>query len=92
MHLAHYLALLHGAQTSLGRCLREVGDAHVDEADIFYSAGGSPSSAIGTPNCSARSRPATPRTRQRRTSCTRAGSPVPAPVRSDCCGICRTSM
>jgi hypothetical protein len=39
MHLAHYLSLLHGAQTALGQRLREVGDAHRDEADILHICG-----------------------------------------------------
>ncbi|MBL7258438.1 hypothetical protein [Paractinoplanes lichenicola] len=36
MHLAHYLGLLHRAQTALAAALREVGRAHADEADIAH--------------------------------------------------------
>jgi hypothetical protein len=34
MRLAHYLGLLHRAEQELGKALREVGDAHVDEPDV----------------------------------------------------------
>jgi hypothetical protein len=34
MQLAHYLGLLHRAEVNLAAALREVGDAHADEADI----------------------------------------------------------
>lgn len=34
MHLAHYLGLLHRAQTELGRAFREVASAHEDEPDV----------------------------------------------------------
>jgi hypothetical protein len=34
MHLAHYLGLLHRAQTTLAAAFREVGGAHSAEADI----------------------------------------------------------
>jgi len=34
MHLAHYLGLLHRAQTTLAAAFREVAGAHADEADI----------------------------------------------------------
>jgi hypothetical protein len=36
MQLAHYLGLLHRSQTELARAFREVGDAHVDEADVLH--------------------------------------------------------
>jgi hypothetical protein len=34
MHLAHYLGLLHRAQTELAAALREVRAAHAEEADV----------------------------------------------------------
>lgn len=34
MHLAHYLGLLHRAQTNLGDAFREVGQQHGDEPDV----------------------------------------------------------
>jgi hypothetical protein len=34
MHLAHYLGLLHRAQTTLAAAFREVAGAHADETDI----------------------------------------------------------
>ena len=34
MHLAHYLGLLHRAQTTLADAFRQVGDAHGDEPDV----------------------------------------------------------
>lgn len=37
MHLAHYLGLLHKAQTRLGDAFTEVGEAHRDEPDIFHT-------------------------------------------------------
>ena len=37
MHLAHYLGLLHRAQTELANAFREVADAHRDEADVFHA-------------------------------------------------------
>jgi hypothetical protein len=36
LQLAHYLGLLHKAQTTLGDAFREVAEAHVDEADVFH--------------------------------------------------------
>jgi hypothetical protein len=36
VQLAHYLGLLHRAQVELAAAFREVGDAHVDEADVFH--------------------------------------------------------
>ncbi|MER7893237.1 hypothetical protein ABTX15_25785 [Micromonospora sp. NPDC094482] len=36
MHLAHYLGLLHRAQTNLASAFRQVGDAHAEEPDIFH--------------------------------------------------------
>jgi hypothetical protein len=36
MHLAHYLGLLHRAQTTLAAAFREVGEAHGDEPDIAF--------------------------------------------------------
>jgi hypothetical protein len=36
MHIAHYLGLLHRAQVNLARALREVGDAHAEEIDVFH--------------------------------------------------------
>lgn len=37
MHLAHYLGLLHRAETVLGNSFREVGEAHAEEADVFHT-------------------------------------------------------
>ena len=34
MHLAHYLGLLHRAQTTLAAAFREVGEAHAEEPDV----------------------------------------------------------
>ena len=34
MHLAHYLGLLHRAQTTLADAFRQVGDAHGEEPDV----------------------------------------------------------
>jgi hypothetical protein len=34
VHLAHYLGLLHKAQTDLAAAFREVRDAHADEVDV----------------------------------------------------------
>ena len=36
MHLAHYLGLLHKSQTNLADAFREVGQAHLDEPDVFH--------------------------------------------------------
>ncbi|MGV9214033.1 hypothetical protein ACTFTM_19430 [Micromonospora sp. RB23] len=36
MHLAHYLGLLHRAQTNLADAFRQVAEAHSDEPDIRY--------------------------------------------------------
>lgn len=36
MHLAHYLGLLHRAQTNLGDAFRQVGEHHRDEPDVFH--------------------------------------------------------
>jgi hypothetical protein len=36
MHLAHYLGLLHRAQTALADAFREVAAAHADEPDIAH--------------------------------------------------------
>ncbi|MFY1616025.1 hypothetical protein [Micromonospora sp. WMMD736] len=36
MHLAHYLGLLHRAQTNLADAFRQVADAHADEPDIRH--------------------------------------------------------
>jgi hypothetical protein len=36
MNLPHYLGLLHRAQTELAAALREVGEAHAAEADVFH--------------------------------------------------------
>ena len=36
MQLAHYLGLLHRAQTTLGDAFSEVGEAHGDEHDVFH--------------------------------------------------------
>ncbi|MDG6106197.1 hypothetical protein Daura_20270 [Dactylosporangium aurantiacum] len=36
MHLAHYLGLLHRAQTNLADAFRQVADAHGDEPDIHH--------------------------------------------------------
>jgi hypothetical protein len=36
MHVAHYLGLLHRAQTHLAAAFREVGDGHADEADVAH--------------------------------------------------------
>jgi hypothetical protein len=38
VQLAHYLGLLHRAQTELARAFREVATAHRDEADVFHTA------------------------------------------------------
>jgi hypothetical protein len=37
MHLAHYLGLLHRAQSSLGDAFGQVADAHRDEPDVFHT-------------------------------------------------------
>jgi hypothetical protein len=39
VHLAHYLGLLHKAQTDLAAGFREVRDAHADEADVHHLCG-----------------------------------------------------
>jgi hypothetical protein len=39
VHLAHYLGLLHKAQTDLAAALREVRDAHADEVDVHHLCG-----------------------------------------------------
>lgn len=36
MQLAHYLGLLHRAQSTLADAFREVGAAHADEVDVFH--------------------------------------------------------
>lgn len=36
MNLAHYLGLLHRAQLELAAAYREVGEAHIEEPDVFY--------------------------------------------------------
>jgi hypothetical protein len=36
VHLAHYLGLLHKAQTDLAAAFREVRDAHADEVDVHH--------------------------------------------------------
>jgi hypothetical protein len=36
MNLAHYLGLLHRAQTNLAVAFREVGQAHRDDVDVYY--------------------------------------------------------
>jgi hypothetical protein len=36
MHLAHYLGLLHRAQTNLADAFRQVADAHSDEPDVHH--------------------------------------------------------
>jgi hypothetical protein len=36
MQLAHYIGLLHRSQCDLAEAFREVGSAHVDEADVFH--------------------------------------------------------
>ena len=36
MQLAHYLGLLHKAQTNLAGAFREVADAHAEEVDVFH--------------------------------------------------------
>jgi hypothetical protein len=36
MHLAHYLGLLHRAQTNLAEAFRHVADAHREEPDILH--------------------------------------------------------
>ena len=36
MHLAHYLGLLHKAQTDLAAAYREVGQAYAAEPDVFH--------------------------------------------------------
>jgi hypothetical protein len=37
MNLAHYLGLLHTAQTDLAAAFRDVGQAHHDEPDVYYT-------------------------------------------------------
>lgn len=37
MHLAHYLGLLHRAQTELAEAFHEVADGHEEEPDIFVT-------------------------------------------------------
>jgi len=39
MQLAHYLGLLHKAQTDLAAAFREVADAHAEEVDVFHLCG-----------------------------------------------------
>jgi hypothetical protein len=36
MHLAHYLGLLHRAQTNLAGAFRQVAEAHAAEPDVFH--------------------------------------------------------
>jgi hypothetical protein len=36
MQIAHYLGLLHRAQTELGKAFREVADGHPDESDVVH--------------------------------------------------------
>jgi hypothetical protein len=36
MHLAHYLGLLHRAQTNLADAFRQVADCHVEEPDVHH--------------------------------------------------------
>jgi hypothetical protein len=36
MHVAHYLGLLHRAQTDLAKAFRQVGEGHADEVDVFH--------------------------------------------------------
>ena len=36
MHLAHYLGLLHRAQSNLAAAFREVAEAHADEPDVVH--------------------------------------------------------
>ena len=38
MHLAHYLGLLHRAETDLASALREVADGHREDADVHHLA------------------------------------------------------
>jgi hypothetical protein len=38
-HVAHYLGLLHKAQTDLADAFREVAQAHRDEADVVHTCG-----------------------------------------------------
>lgn len=39
MHLAHYLGLLHRAEINLAGALREVREAHAEEADVYHLCG-----------------------------------------------------
>jgi hypothetical protein len=39
VHLAHYLGLLHQAQVNLAAAFREVGEAHMDESDVYHLCG-----------------------------------------------------
>jgi hypothetical protein len=39
MHLAHYLVLMHRAETALEQAYREVADAHADEPDVHQICG-----------------------------------------------------
>jgi hypothetical protein len=36
MHLAHYLGLLHRSEQELAAALREIGEAHQSEVDVFH--------------------------------------------------------
>ena len=36
MHLAHYLGLLHRSEEELAQALRDVGEAHRDDQDVFH--------------------------------------------------------
>ena len=36
MHLAHYLGLIHKAETDLASAFRQVAGAHTDEPDVFH--------------------------------------------------------
>lgn len=36
MHVAHYLGLLHRAETNLAGAFREVAEAHAEEVDVFH--------------------------------------------------------
>jgi hypothetical protein len=39
VHVAHYLGLLHRAQTRLADAFREVGEGHADEVDVLHLCG-----------------------------------------------------
>ena len=86
MQLAHYLGLLHKAESTLGDAFREVAEGH-------FSAAGSPVSATRTRRRSLRSPSATARRRTMSPSASiRRSSRARVTGRSGCCATCTTSI